>query len=294
MKINCGIPCKTAVVLIIVAAVLAMTGCSARTKIDETVTVNSVDTAGNPVQTVTETNTIKAENVSLVEGLAPIMQACIGDIEKEDAEREAKKTLVDVLPPPADCSKATTASGQSSCYTNNTHMAAYTILGLTIESMKEEVVLESPQAFCARQVAAIAKGYHDKESRQSDAWKAAGITGLIAFPTAWVFSRGIDMVNDMAAGQGDQISTGNINVTKSDDPTAGEGGGNGSIGGQSINIGSGASASDQGQALGAGTVIDKNQATTFKDAESNLDGSGNPSGVVLDDRNDGSDNEFGL
>lgn len=261
---------------------------------DVTTTINSVDANGQPVQTVVNQKSSEAENVAFSKSLGPIMEKCIADISAEDAKEE--KSIAEVADIPESCSTFSSASGQTACIATKEHLATVAILGIAIESLANQGAnkKQTPQEYCGNAVARIAQGYHDKEGKQADAWGKAGITGLIAIPAAWVFTRGIDMVNDMAAGQGDQISTGNINVTKSDDPIAGEGGANGSIGGQSINIGSGASASDQGQALGAGTVIDKNQSTTFKDAESNLDGSGNPSGVVLDDRNDGSNNDLGL
>lgn len=265
---------------IAIGAIALLPGCSSRTKIDTTVTETSTDNRGNQVTTVTETNTIKAENVSLVEGLAPIMSACIGDIKAEDAEREAKKSLIDVLPPIPDCSQATTASGQSSCYTNNTHMAAYTILGLALEGMQAEDMpqLESPQAFCARQVAAIADGYHNKEAAQAGAWKAFGVAGIIAIPTAWVFSRGIDMVGNMAENQGDTTQTGDINITKSDDPISGEGGSSGYIGGQSVTIGGGKAVSDKGIALDA----EKGIGFTG-DSNMDADGGNGETGINLDD-----------
>lgn len=287
---------KICLPIVIVGLILVGAGCATKSKMDVTTTINSVDANGQPVQTVVNQKSSEAENVAFSKSLGPIMEKCISDISKEDAARE-EKSIAEVADIPENCSAFSSASGQTACIATKEHLATVAILGIAIESLANQGPNRqmSPQEYCGASIAKIAQGYHDKEGKQADAWKAAGITGLIALPTAWVFSRGIDMVNDMAAGQGDQISTGNINVTKSDDPIGGEGGGaSGSIGGQSINIGSGASASDQGQALGAGTVIDKNQATTFKDAESNLDGSGNPSGVVLDDRNDGSDNEFGL
>lgn len=282
-------------VFIAAAVAFPFSGCSSRTKIDTVETVSSVDSAGNPVQTVTETNIIKAENATVIEALAPIMKQCVGDIEKEDSESR-KKELLDLLPAPADCSKATFSGSQTTCYDKNAQITTTLILGISLNTaLRKDENLESPQAFCARQAAAIAKSYHDKEAQQAGAWKAVGLTTAIALPAAWVFTRGMDMLGTMAAGQGDHITTGDNHFNNSNDPSADTGGSaGGNTGGQAVVFGSGGAATDQGQSFGKAVVVDKNQNTDFKDAESNLDGSGSPSGVVLSDDGDGANNEFGL
>ena len=106
---------------------------------------------------------------------------------------------------------------------------------------------------------------------------------------------GIKTIGDIAeAGYdaaGDTTQTGDIHITKSDDPVNGEGGSSGTIGGQSVVIGGGRAATDQAQIV---NNVDKNQTTPIRDSDSNFDGSGNPSGIVIDDQNDGSGNDARL
>lgn len=286
---------KTIMVLVGVAIFLfTQAGCATKSKSTTTQTVTTLDANNQPVTVKTVVESQDAENVAFAKTLAPIMEKCVADIEKEDAERDKKKTVADVVGAPENCASFNSATGQAACSDNKKDLAVYAILGIALEGAfsANKPPVQSPQEFCGIAVAAIAKGYHDKEAAQAGAWKVVGVTTVAAVGVGWIFSRSADVVEGLASGQGDTITTGNISATKSDDPIGGEGGGaSGSIGGQAINIGSGSSATDQAQAMGSGVVVDKNQATNFKESSSNLDGSGNPSGVVLDDRGDGSGNE---
>ena len=128
----------------------------------------------------------------------------------------------------------------------------------------------------------VAEGNQLRSGLTGGMWGIVGLAG--AYGLTQVLQDGMNNGNTTT-------TTGPINITKSDDPVSGEGGSTGSIGGQSVVIGGGYSLTDQAQWA---SQVDKNMNAAFKDADSNLDGSGNPSGIVIDDRADGSGNETGL
>ncbi len=170
------------------------------------------------------------------------------------------------------------------------------MLGILQNSTRQTEILAKAlgreEITCERAVVMAVESYMEKEKVQAKQWGKVGITTAIAIPVATVLTTAMGIMNTALAGQGDTISTGDINVTKSDDPSIGgeSSGGTGGIGGQSITIGSGQSATDQAQTA---KRIDKNLTTPIR-GSSNLDGSGSPSGAIIDDKNDGSNNSARL
>jgi len=135
---------------------------------------------------------------------------------------------------------------------------------LFTDAMKQYIMGENAE------VLGITKGV------SSGVWGAATAFGLYQIGKGWTAA---------SENAGDTITTGNISVTKSDDPIAsGEGGGVASrdIGGQSVVIGSGRAATDQAQIV---DNVDKNLSTPIR-GDSNLDGNGDPSGIVIQDPDD--------
>ena len=101
------------------------------------------------------------------------------------------------------------------------------------------------------------------------------------------------MVDNLGSDSGDNITTGNITATKSDDPygVGGEGGGGtgGDVkGSQVINIGSGSTATDRAM---LNQNVDKAIGVPL-DGDSNFDevAAGAQGGIIIDDKQDGSSN----
>lgn len=143
---------------------------------------------------------------------------------------------------------------------------------------------------CHAQVSAEVKAYMAKEAGKYGMWRSIGTAGIWGVVTYGGIKAFTGMVDGAVNAAGDQISTGDITVTKSDDPIGGEGGGaSGDIGGQSVVIGSGRIASGE-----RSTVMDAEKGINFP-GDSNMDADGAPAGttgVTLDDSGDGGGNSI--
>ena len=150
-----------------------------------------------------------------------------------------------------------------------------------------------PTDDCHAQVASEAKMYFKSQETKYAQYGKVGVTGLIAIPTAWVLKAGLDTVEALGTDSGDTVTTGDIMMTKSDDPTAGEGGTGGDVNGsQVLNLGSGSTATDQGQVVGGG--VDKNINTGFGNKSTSNQDNNTDGPNVINDEGDGAGNSGSL
>jgi hypothetical protein len=139
---------------------------------------------------------------------------------------------------------------------------------------------------CYTAIAAETKAFFVAQAAKYNQWGSVGRAGVIA-GFSYLGAKSLFDAFAAASSAGD-ISIGTLNATKSDDPILGEGGGTASVNGdQVINIG-GTTSAGRSQ---LNSNVDKAIGTPL-DGDSNFDGNGNPTGIVIDDRNDGSDNAF--
>lgn len=258
-------------ILVVISSLLVFAGCSSTLKSETVQTVNSIDANGNPVQVVTTIDNVTPKDIAHEGELVNKHATC-----RRPAEVNATNVSLGLIRPMELKSGAAQAEyieavsdGQ---LMNLTQMAIANMAG-------------DPEAACHKAIATEATAYYMMEAkRSSNRWGfgkfLAGTAAAYFIVSEWSSALA------SAASNGD-INIGSINQTKSDDPTSGEGTGGGVEGSQVLNIGSGNVATGQGM---TNETVDKAMHTTFKDAESNLDGSGSPSGVVLEDGLDGSGN----
>ena len=127
----------------------------------------------------------------------------------------------------------------------------------------------------------MTKAFFAAQSAKYNMWGSLGRAGIWGTVT-WFGVKGVtDALQAGYDAAGDNIATGNITVTKSDDPVGGGEGSsvNSDIGGQAIVIGSGKAATDKGIAM------DAEKGIGFT-GDSNMDADGQPAGTTGINLND--------
>jgi hypothetical protein len=199
-------------------------------------------------------------------------QACITEVQKTELKK---------------AEKSTPTGPQISQFKDERNY----VMAMAIEKLGEanKKAKESPFAHCDDAMIAWLKA-NGAIALSNNETVRKGFTVSGAVGGAWIIKDGVvETVGAIAGAGANNITVGEIHQTKSDDPILGEGGGRVDSGDQTINF-TGNVASGQGMNA---IDVDKAQHTNFKDAESNLDGSGNPSGVQQTD-NDDIRNDVGL
>ena len=218
---------------------------------------------------------VVSQDDAVTRNLAEMLEQC-----RETEAKATKETTLEEAVVETDCTNLTGARAQEICVSGQFNQSTLMILGIALRQSMQANQKYKPT--CAEQVSAIAVAYFGKESDQAKAWGSAGLAAAIAVPTAWVIGQGIKMVDNLGSNSGDKITTGPINMQKSDDPVGGGGGGGGDVAGsQVLNIGSGSTATDRAM---LNQNVDKAIAVPL-DGDSNFDevSSGSQGGIIIDD-----------
>ena len=250
---ECAMPCKAMVVILVAFSFALLNGCAG--------SVKTTKPDGTKISTPAA--------VAVMEASALAHDTCA-----EERDIMAEFAGLNCNDP------SLKEGGQEECY--QTKQMAMFAVALTEKDNGER---------CHAQIASEAKAYFASQAGKYNMWGSIGRAGIWGGVTVFGIKSFTGMVDGAISAAGDEINTGNINVTKSDDPmTGGEGGGDtGGIGGQTVTIGSGSVASGERSA-----VIDSEKAINFP-GDSNMDADGTTAGttgVTLDDSGDGGGNSI--
>lgn len=281
--INCGTPCKTAVVMAIVAAVVLVTGCSGTVKqnINTTQTVTSLDANNKPVTVVTNSvqEIEKPKDIAHEESVADKHAACT----PEGVSATPMSLGLVGIDPMELKSGAAQVKYMDSVLFGQMAMTNQ-ILATALKG--------DPTAACHQAVAKEAVAYYSMEAkRSSNRWgfgkflAGLGITFLA-----------VDAWTDAIASSGSHYYTTNVGNRSVGDATSGGGSGGGSVSASGdstisdirINNGPGNMAQDDGIAMTA----EKGIGFTG-DSNMDADGGGGTTGVGIQD-DDGNGNSAGL
>ena len=276
---------KRITILIAISALLAFAGCNTSSK----TSTKEYDASGKVVVKETETKT--SESAAVMQAMAPAISAC-----EDGMLQRRKEAIANTRQSPVPALNAEQLLALKTGKAQDTYIDKAFTYGI-VSQMGEQTKLivaafKKPPITCAQAVAMAVDSYMEKEGIQAEQWGSTGLALAIAMPTAWVIKTAMNTMDNAIAGQGDQFGNVNVQATKSDDPYGGEGGAGGDVNGsQAINIGSGSLATDHAQIP---TSVDKNINTGFASKSSSNQDNNTEGPNVINDENDGSDNQFGF